>query len=341
MKRWYDDVSYLYDAQKAKDLFTSFKIRPVINCAVAAWASNTFTAKNLDEALRSKDFNSRFKQMFVENIKLSEHAHKRGQLSKEDKAAIEFITAEYPKVLVDEVGAEFTKNQIDDFKDAGGIHLPFPAILLCGFNTDANNLADFKDGNISKESTLADGISSITTTYLHEHEDNIHAIITAISPVQRVRSFVVLRIEYDKTTRKIDCSVKSFIGQREGFILNEGAFKSAISKIIYCIHKMTFSDDEVRIAVPTPKEKQVNRKRIRSNKAPLIEFRLIKIAQPKSQLPSLPQGTHASPRQHWRRGHWRHLSSGKRVFVKPMLVGDEKNGKIIKDYIVEEPAHAH
>jgi hypothetical protein len=35
------------------------------------------------------------------------------------------------------------------------------------------------------------------------------------------------------------------------------------------------------------------------------------------------------------------LASGKRVFVKPMLVGDEKNGKIIKDYIVEEPAHAH
>jgi hypothetical protein len=36
--------------------------------------------------------------------------------------------------------------------------------------------------------------------------------------------------------------------------------------------------------------------------------------------------------------------SGKKVWVDPMLVGDEKNGKIIKDYAVgkyEETKHAH
>jgi hypothetical protein len=90
-----------------------------------------------------------------------------------------------------------------------------------------------------------------------------------------------------------------------------------------------------------PEEIQVNKKKLSKRKSPTIEFRLIKIDGYKPQLPTLPQGTHASPRQHWRRGHWRNLASGKRVFVKPMLVGDEKNGKIIKDYIVEEPAHAH
>ena len=341
MKLWYDDVANLYDAQGANDLFTSFKIRPINGCVAAAWSSNTFTATTLDEALRSKDFNSRFKQIFVEGIKLAEHAYKHGQLCGEDKAAIELTTAEYPKVLVDEVGVEFTKKQIDDFKDAGGIHLPFPAIVLCGFNTEANHMTGFKDGTISKESTLVTSMSSVNITYLYEHEDEVYAIIMAIDPMRYSRSFMPIRIEYDKTTQKIDCSVKSFVGQREGFLFSEGAFKTSISRILYCIHKMTFSDGEVYMSVPTPKEKRVNKKRIRSNKAPLVEFRLIKIAQPKSQLPSLPQGTHASPRQHWRRGHWRNLASGKRVFIKPMLVGDEKNGKIIKDYVIEEPAHAH
>ena len=95
---------------------------------------------------------------------------------------------------------------------------------------------------------------------------------------------------------------------------------------------------------PSPKDGTMNAKRMRKGKKPLLEFRMITIDGRKPDLPSTPHGTHASPRLHWRRGHWRNTRTGKKVWIDPMLVGDEKNGKIIKDYAVgkyEETKHAH
>jgi len=46
-------------------------------------------------------------------------------------------------------------------------------------------------------------------------------------------------------------------------------------------------------------------------------------------------GSHASPRWHIRRGHWRQLANGRRVFVRPCEVGDPTRGGIVKDYAVE------
>jgi len=46
-------------------------------------------------------------------------------------------------------------------------------------------------------------------------------------------------------------------------------------------------------------------------------------------------GTHASPRFHTRRGHWRHLETGKKVWIGPMEVGDKADGEVIKDYKVK------
>lgn len=45
-------------------------------------------------------------------------------------------------------------------------------------------------------------------------------------------------------------------------------------------------------------------------------------------------GTHASPRWHVRRGHYRTLKSGRRIFVRACEVGDSSSGGIIKDYLV-------
>jgi hypothetical protein len=48
-------------------------------------------------------------------------------------------------------------------------------------------------------------------------------------------------------------------------------------------------------------------------------------------------GTHASPRLHDRRGHWRTIKpSGKRVWVKPCKVGDASKGMVFKDYRVAQ-----
>lgn len=46
-------------------------------------------------------------------------------------------------------------------------------------------------------------------------------------------------------------------------------------------------------------------------------------------------GSHASPRWHIRRGHWRQLADGRRVFVRQCEVGDPTRGGIVKDYAVE------
>lgn len=45
-------------------------------------------------------------------------------------------------------------------------------------------------------------------------------------------------------------------------------------------------------------------------------------------------GTHASPRWHLRRGHWRRLADGRRIFVRECEVGDIARGGVIKDYRV-------
>ena len=49
-------------------------------------------------------------------------------------------------------------------------------------------------------------------------------------------------------------------------------------------------------------------------------------------------GTHASPRWHIRRGHWRQFADGRRVFVRACEVGDPARGGVIKDYVIGECA---
>ena len=45
-------------------------------------------------------------------------------------------------------------------------------------------------------------------------------------------------------------------------------------------------------------------------------------------------GTHATPRWHIRRGHWRNLVDGRRVVVRECEVGDKSRGGVVKDYEV-------
>jgi hypothetical protein len=51
-------------------------------------------------------------------------------------------------------------------------------------------------------------------------------------------------------------------------------------------------------------------------------------------------GTHASPRWHIRRGHWRTLPGGGKTFVRECEVGDPARGGVVKDYRVQMEARA-
>ena len=77
-------------------------------------------------------------------------------------------------------------------------------------------------------------------------------------------------------------------------------------------------------------------KKIRQGKVPTYDWVTVVIEPTKPKAD--PQGgTHASPRWHERRGHWRTMKkTGKRVWVKNCEVGDKSLGAVFKDYKIQE-----
>jgi hypothetical protein len=85
---------------------------------------------------------------------------------------------------------------------------------------------------------------------------------------------------------------------------------------------------------PTPKRTFINQKRAKKGKPALsFDWHTVEIAPPAKKNDSQ-GGTHASPRLHDRRGHWRTYKSGLRVWIRDCKVGDASKGVIFKDYKV-------
>ena len=86
--------------------------------------------------------------------------------------------------------------------------------------------------------------------------------------------------------------------------------------------------------VPKAKPSLINSKRAAKGKGPaLFDWHTVEVAPVTKKMPHQ-GGTHASPRLHDRRGHWRTYPSGKRGWVKSCKVGDASKGVIFKDYEV-------
>jgi hypothetical protein len=77
-----------------------------------------------------------------------------------------------------------------------------------------------------------------------------------------------------------------------------------------------------------------NQRKILQGKAPKYEWRTVMIEPLQARSEGL-GGTHASPRQHDRRGHVRRLRSGKNVWVKACKVGDASLGAVFHDYQIK------
>lgn len=87
--------------------------------------------------------------------------------------------------------------------------------------------------------------------------------------------------------------------------------------------------------VPTARKSHINSKRAAKGKGPILfDWHTVAIA-PATLKIQHQGGTHASPRLHDRRGHWRTHPSGKRVWVKSCKVGDASKGVVFKDYKVK------
>ena len=83
---------------------------------------------------------------------------------------------------------------------------------------------------------------------------------------------------------------------------------------------------------PTARKSLINSKRAARGKGPILfDWHTVKLVP--NGPPAEPQGgTHASPRRHQCRGHWRNCKSGKRVWVKDCWRGDASRGTVFKDY---------
>jgi len=76
-------------------------------------------------------------------------------------------------------------------------------------------------------------------------------------------------------------------------------------------------------------------KKIRQGKVPTYDWTTITI-EPSKPKGDHQGGTHASPRWHERRGHWRTMRSGKKVWIKNCEVGDKARGAVFHDYVLGE-----
>lgn len=89
--------------------------------------------------------------------------------------------------------------------------------------------------------------------------------------------------------------------------------------------------------IPSVAQTFTNRRKIAQGKPPTYDWRTV-VIEPAVPRQEYQGGTHASPRQHDRRGHLRRLRSGKNVWVRAHKVGDPSKGYVFHDYKIGEAA---
>lgn len=111
--------------------------------------------------------------------------------------------------------------------------------------------------------------------------------------------------------------------------------RSCVTTALKYVEVFLGSIQTERLTYYEPIKRKNHAKRIRQGKKPMFDWRTVVIepTKPKAE----PQGgTHASPRQHDRRGHWRFIKkTQKRVWVKNCRVGKASNGIVFQDYKVK------
>lgn len=119
------------------------------------------------------------------------------------------------------------------------------------------------------------------------------------------------------------------VGEVDGPIdLQDRSMMCAIVTMFYASLDM-----KAQAYVPIPHK--ANASRAKRGLKPLYDWNTVVIepSKPKND----PQGgTHAPPRRHQVRGHWRTYKSGKRGWVKESWRGDASKGAVFKDYKIKE-----
>jgi hypothetical protein len=121
--------------------------------------------------------------------------------------------------------------------------------------------------------------------------------------------------------------------------LRRGA-RDVNDECIAAIHLLLALSLERTTHTVIPASAALNKKRARTGKPPLYEYKVLDIvsdlmASPRQTL-GRPHGEHASPRMHKRRGHLRRLGTDRVTWVRDTVVGKPGRGEIRKDYNVSK-----
>ncbi len=120
----------------------------------------------------------------------------------------------------------------------------------------------------------------------------------------------------------------------EGKGVTSEQLRTALVNVAYCARLL---DQGASAFAIDAQRCHINTARAKKGKGPLkFTWHTVTIA-PRPGPNERKGGTHASPRLHDRRGHWRTYASGKRGWVKECKVGSPSKGIVFKDYKIKEP----
>ena len=120
---------------------------------------------------------------------------------------------------------------------------------------------------------------------------------------------------------------------RDGVQIDEGKMTEIFRIVCACFLKLHACTEAYQQTVKA--NSLTNKRRAAKGKPPLIyDWRTITI-KPSGPATASQGGTHATPRRHQCRGHWRTYKSGKIGWVAECWKGDASKGTVFKDYQIQ------
>lgn len=219
----------------------------------------------------------------------------------------EFVAIDFDSVLIDFIWFDIGTRPNFTFRwsELPGQHLPFEKCAIVGF-----------DGKGDKFGLFAEQIDNTAITLS----------AWAILPAYVKECTPVFAVVMDE--EKGGCYIANVKGEEEITKEHAAPFVGILAEFLRHANPTGYK-------ATAKKNSITNARRAKQGKPPLIyDWHTVEIAPDRQKGESL-GGTHASPRKHDRRGHWRTCANGLRVWVRNCTVGDASRGTVFKDYKVK------
>ena len=236
------------------------------------------------------------------------------------------IALKAPRFLLPHDGLVGTNEKSQFMKLFQPVRLPYPVIVLEFSATRGRTIVVAMESNIG-------GPCISTYTFLSWNDGNPHAweprhlcvsADTTGNPVIPVRDGK--NTKYGLSLFVTDLNTNRGVSEIDPYRAEIHAIWVLLSLLLalQCCNVKTEN-------VPVPIA--LNKKRVERKKLPFVEYKILTVGTEHAGSLS-GSGTHASPRQHIRRGHIRRITDTRTVWVNQCMVGDPNKGTIVKDYRV-------